>query len=68
MNWVRKRYRDADYIFAGRAYSEVTCSCGCNGFYLGFDGDEFVAVCRDCKDKVMIEKELIYKQKEAGKK
>ena len=65
MNWTKKQYKDADYIFAGRAYSEVTCSrCGCNGFYIGFDGEGFVAVCRDCGNKRMIEKELVFNDAE----
>lgn len=69
MNWKKKLYRNAEYIFAGRPYSEITCSaCGCNGFYIGFDGDGFVAACRDCKNRTMIEKELVRAEKEAGKK
>jgi len=65
MNWVNKHYNKAEYVFAGRAYSEITCStCGCNGFYIGFDGESFVSVCRDCRNKTMIYKELV---KEAEK-
>ena len=71
MNWVNKHYNKAEYVFAGRAYSEITCStCGCNGFYIGFDGESFVSKCRDCGNKTMMAKELVKEEseKEAKKK
>ena len=71
MNWVNKHYNKAEYTFAGRAYSEITCStCGCNGFYIGFDGKSFISKCRDCENKTMMTKELVKEEpkKETKKK